>query len=246
MQINADLNSRHRSLLLPSVFSLAMFALFLGLGTWQIQRLHWKEGLIAQRQEAVTAPPVAPPRTLAEARGLEFHRIRAEGSYRHGAELYLHAISQDGKPGYHVVTPFLLKDGDFVLVDRGFVPEDKKNPATRVASQYPGEVAVTGLLRLAPDDKPSTFTPDNDPATNRWFYIDLAAMAAADHVARMRPYYLAADATPNPGNYPIGGQSNIDLPNDHLQYAITWYALAALMPILYIMLVRHIRRERQR
>ena len=236
--------NRRRSLLWPSILSLLAFLVFLGLGIWQLQRLHWKEGLIAAREAGAKAPPVALPATADEARGLEFHRVRAGGSFQHGAELYLQVISPDGKPGYHVVTPLLLADGDFVFVDRGFVPEEKKNPATRTAAQHLGMGDVTGVVRLpAP---PGPFTPANDPAHNRWFYVDLAAMAAADRVERVLPFYLEADATPNPGGFPVGGQSNLALPNDHLQYAITWFALAAAMPVLYFFLMRHMRRERRR
>ncbi len=235
--------SRRRSLVWPSVFSLAMLCLFLGLGTWQVQRLHWKEGLIAARAAAVTAPPVSLPRDLAEARALEFHRVGAKGTFQHAAELYLQAISKDGAIGYHIVTPLLLEDGRFLLVDRGFVPENRRDPATRSASADLGEVMVTGLLRLPPAGKPSWFTPDNDVAGNHWFYVDLAAMAAADRIDRVLPFYLDADATPNAGGYPEGGQTNLDLPNDHLQYAITWYALAAAMPVLYVFWMLKLRRE---
>ena len=234
-----------RSLLGPSLFSLAMFLLFLGLGTWQVQRLHWKEGLIAMRAAAVSAPPAALPLTLGDARPLEFHRVAVKGVFQHGAELYLHAISKDGAPGYAVLTPLLMLDGSFILINRGFVPEDQKTPASRNASQLQGEVTVTGLLRVPPAAKPSVFTPENDPARNAWYFVDLAAMAQATHIENLLPFYIDADATPNPGGYPLGGQTNVDLPNDHLQYALTWYGLAALMPILYLLLIRRIRRDRR-
>jgi len=234
---------RRRSLWVPSVFSLVAFLAFLGLGTWQVQRLHWKEGLIAAREAGARAAPVPLPRSLDEARALEFHPVRVEGSYRQDSELYLQAIAKDGKPGVHVMTPLALAGGGFVFVDRGFVPDDRKDPATRAAAQFPGPVTVTGLLRLP--SPPGAFTPANDPAHHRWFSVDLPAMAAADHLDTVPPFYLEADATPNPGRYPVGGQTNLALANDHLQYAITWYALAAAMPVLYLMLVRHMRRERR-
>ena len=234
---------RRRSLLVPTAFSLAAFCLFLALGTWQVERLHWKEGLIAAREASMAAPPAALPKTLDAARTLDLHRVRAEGVFRNEAELYRTAIATDGKPGFHVMTPLALADGDTVLVDRGFVPEDKRAPASRPAGQVQGRVAVVGLLHLPPAGNPSAFIPDNSPATNRWFYVDLPAMAAADHLDKPLPFYVEADATPNPGGWPRGGQFNIALPNDHLQYAITWFALAALMPILYLFLMRHLRRE---
>jgi surfeit locus 1 family protein len=233
-----------RSLLWPTIFSIFVFCIFLILGTWQVQRLHWKEGLIAARAAAVSASPVALPHDLDEARALEFNRVAAKGTFQHAGELYLQAIAADGKPGYRVVTPLLLDDGQFLFVDRGFVPEEKKNPKTRSASAYLGEVTITGLLRLPRSGKPSWFTPDNDPRGNRWFYVDLAAMAAADRIDKVLPFYVDSDVTANPGGYPVGGQTNLDLPNDHLQYAVTWYGLAAAMPVLYFFFWRKYRRER--
>ena len=237
--------ARRRSLLGPSLFSLAMFLLFLGLGTWQIQRLHWKEGLIAARQTAMAAAPAALPETLDQARLLEFHRVAVKGTFQHSAEFYLHAIARDGGPGYYVLTPLLMPDGTFVVINRGFVPEDDKAPAARSASQLLGEVTVTGLLRVPAAAKPSVFTPDNDPQGRFWYYVDLAAMARSAHIDKLLPFYIDADATPNPGGFPLGGQTVLDLPNDHLQYALTWYGLAGLMPILYLLLIRRIRRDRR-
>jgi surfeit locus 1 family protein len=246
MQTETHLRTRRRSLLWPTLFSLVAFALFMALGLWQVHRLHWKEGLIAERQAAVSAPAIALPATLDAARGLQFRHVEATGRFDHAGELYLNAMSRDGKPGWHVVTPLIQANGEAVMIDRGFVPTDKQDPATRAAAQWPGTVTVTGLLRVPPAAKPSWFLPDNDPAQNHWFYIDIAAMAAADRLARVAPLYIDADATPNPGGYPEGGQTNIALPNDHLQYAITWFGLAALMPVLYFFFVRRHRREMRR
>jgi surfeit locus 1 family protein len=228
-----------------SLFWLALFAILIGLGTWQIQRLHWKVGLIAQREAAISGPPIALPTTLAAAQGLEFRHVRLDGMFQNQGELYRHAISDDGKPGYHIVTPFNLTGGRTIFVDRGFVPEDRRDPATRAAGQFVGPVTVTGLLRL-PEARPSSwFRPANEPAKNLWFSIDLSAMAAADHLGNVLPYYVDADATPVPGGYPLGGQTYTNLPNDHLQYALTWYGLAALVPIYYVLFVRRWLKERK-
>jgi len=209
-------------------------ALLLGLGTWQIERLQWKEGLIAERQAAVTAPPAPLPATLAAARGLEFHRLRAVGSFLNDHELYLHATNAAGDAGYQVVTPLRVPGGAFLLVDRGFVPAERKAPQSRLAGEREGEVSVTGLLRVPAAGRPGWFVPDNDPARNEWFYVDLPAMAKAASLDPVLPFYLDADASPNPGGWPVGGQTVLDLPNNHLQYAITWYALAAGLLTVYV------------
>ncbi len=224
------------SLFWPSFWAALGFLLLLGLGTWQVQRLHWKEGLIAERQGALHAAPVPLPSTLSDARGLEFHPVKAEGEFLNQDELYLNAQSLRGEQGFHIITPFRLMDGAILLVDRGFVPTDRAAPATRQAGELQGRVIVTGLLRL-PEGR-GWFTPDNEPQRNSWFWIDLPAMAKAAGLAQVLPFYVDADATPNPGGWPQGGQTITDLPNNHLQYAITWYALALALVVVYIRFAR--------
>lgn len=227
----------HRSLLWPTIWSAFGLLLLLGLGTWQVQRLYWKEGLIAERNAALAAAPVPLPKTLDEARPLEFHPVRAEGQFLNDHELYLNAQSLKGDAGFHIVTPFRLSDGAVIFIDRGFVPTDHKAPATRAAGEIAGPTAVTGLLRLP--EPPGWFTPANEPAKNSWFSIDLPAMAQAANigagdVGSALPFYIDADKTPVPGGWPQGGQTITDLPNNHLQYAITWYALAVALIAIYI------------
>jgi surfeit locus 1 family protein len=212
-----------KSLWGPSLFTLFGLALLLGLGTWQVQRLHWKEGLIAERAAGLAAPPAALPRALAAAQALEYHSVRAAGHFTTGHDLLLHALSESGEPGYHHIAPFILTGGGTVLVDRGLA--DAAPPGDGVDQ-------VAGLLRLAPG-RPSWFTPDNRPDRNEWFYVDPAAMAQAAHVTGILPFYIDASGQPPP-----------DLPNNHLQYAITWYALAAALVIIYILLLRRRMGER--
>lgn len=234
---------RARSLLWPSVFAVGGFLVLLALGTWQVERLFWKENLIAARHAAVTAPPAGLPASLAAAQGLEYHRVRATGTFLNDRELYLGATSEEGRPGYHVFTPLRLAGGDIVLVNRGFVPQERRSPASRAAGELQGEVTVTGLLRLPPEGKPHWFIPTNSVERNYWIYVDIPAMAAAQHLDRVLPFYVDADATPNPGGLPVGGQTLLDLPNNHLQYAFTWYALAVGLAVIYILFVRQRLRE---
>ncbi len=225
--------------------SLAGFAVLIALGTWQVQRLHWKESLIAQRTAAVSAPPAALPRTLEAARALDFHRVEASGVFLHDREIRVHAIERrSGGAGYLVLTPLRLEDGAVVFVERGWVPTDKRDAAARADGNPPGEVSVEGLLRLAPAEKPGWFLPANDPSQGEWFWIDLPALARAAGVPEALPFYLEAEASPNPGGFPVGGQANTELPNDHLQYAITWYALAAALAVIYLILLRRERAAR--
>ena len=221
----------HRSLLWPSIWAALGLVLLLGLGTWQVQRLHWKEGLIAERNAALAAAPVALPTTLEAARPLEVHPVRADGEFLNDHELYLNAQSFSGAAGFHIVTSFRLADGTIIFIDRGFVPTDRQARATRAAGEIAGPTTVTGLLRLP--EPPGWFTPANEPQKNSWFSIDLPTMAQAAGVGSALPFYIDADKAPVPGGWPQGGQTITDLPNDHLQYAITWYALAVALVAIY-------------
>lgn len=232
-----------RSLFWPSVFWLSLFLVLVALGTWQIQRLHWKEGLIARLEATVTGPPSDLPGAQAALDRMEFRHVKFTGTFLNDDELFRHAIAADGRAGFYVVTPFRLANGDIVLVNRGFVPQDRRDPATRAAGQIAGTTSVTGLLRL-PEPAASWFTPANEPDKNLWFTTDLAAMAAARHLDHVMPFYVDADAVPLPGGYPVGGQTTPKLPNNHLQYALTWYGLAAVCLIYYALIIRRWRRER--
>jgi surfeit locus 1 family protein len=226
--------SRFHFTLWPTLFTIPALIVLLGLGTWQVERLHWKEGLIAERTAALSADPVPVPETLDAAVPLDFHRVTATGSFDHAKELYIGALDKRGISGYQIVTPLTLEDGKILLVNRGFVPEIRKPPETREAGQIAGTVTVDGILRLA--IKPTGWmVPQNQPGDNFWIYVDVPAMAEADKLdpASVLPFYVEAGPAPNPGGFPIGGQTRISLPNDHLQYAITWYGFALTLIVIY-------------
>ena len=225
---------RFRPRLAPTLFTIPVVVVLVALGVWQLQRLEWKSRLIAERATAVAAAPVSPPKTLAEARALEFHRVTVEGVFLHDKEILRNAIAAKGDAGFDVLTPLREEGGRIVFANRGFVPTELKDPATRPTGQLAGTVRVSGLLRVPPQEKPGWFIPDNRPDRNAWFWIDLPAMAAADGLANVAPFYIGADAAPNPGGWPKGGVTPLALPNDHLQYAITWFSLAAALVVIYV------------
>jgi surfeit locus 1 family protein len=224
-----------RPLFWPTLFTVPIVLLCLGLGVWQVERLYWKRELIAQRQAAVTAPPIAAPRSPEVARGLEFHPVTDEGVFLHDKEIFLGATSEAGRNGYQVLTPLLEAGGRIVFVNRGFIPAELKDPDKRHNGQIAGAVQVRGLLRLPPAEKPAWFLPDNRADLNYWFWVDLPAMTAADRLDQVAPFYIDADATPNPGGWPKGGVTRIELRNDHLQYAITWFSLAVALIVIYFL-----------
>jgi len=220
------------------------FVILIGLGTWQVQRLHWKEGLLATIRERMAMPPVELVPALKADPGLakqEYRPVRVEGAFEHRFERHFLA-TYDGEPGFYVYTPLKLDDGDWLFVNRGFVPDGRQDPATRPQGQVSGRVAVTGLLRVELTGKPSSFVPDNETDKNIFFWKDLHAMTASSGLpadAHVLPLFVDADKTPNPGGLPVGGVTIVDLPNNHLQYAITWYGLAAaLVGVVFVWLRR--------
>lgn len=228
-----------RPRLVPTLFTVPGLVLLIGLGIWQVHRLHWKEGLIAQRNAAVVAAPVAPPQTLTKARTLEFHPVLAEGTFENDKELFLAASSDEGGSGYQIITPLIMTDGRTMLVNRGFIPSELKDRTKREAGELTGAQRVVGLLRVPPATKPSFFVPDNRPDLNLWFWVDLSAMAQKDGIADSTPFYIDADKTPNPGGWPKGGVTRLELPNNHLQYAITWFSLAVALMVIYVLYHRN-------
>ena len=146
-------------------------------------------------------------------------------------------------PGFWVLAPFRTDDGFTVLVNRGFVPQDRRDPASRAAGQSTGETSVTGLLRMT--EPGGGFLRSNDPAGDLWYSRDVAAIAAKRGLGPVAPYFIDADATPNPGGLPVGGLTVIAFPNNHLVYAITWYALAAMLAGAMVWMAREEMRSRQ-
>ncbi len=224
---------------LPGFTALAIvaFAVVVGLGFWQLQRLQWKEGLIAKIEARTKAPPIGledAAATAAQGEDPSYYRVRVSGRFDHAKERYLFALSDEGRAGWHVITPLTTEDGETVLIDRGFVPDHLKDPALRAEGELEGVVAVTGLVRLP--DRQGAFTPDNEPEANRWFWRDKDALARSmlpGESVRVAPFFLEAEKGEAPGGWPEGGQTRLDLPNNHLQYAITWFLLAAALLGVY-------------
>jgi len=191
-----------------------------------------------------------PPATLpaifddaAAAEAFDFRTVTVTGVFRHDLEQLYGARARSNVLGHHLLTPLVRDDGPTVLVDRGWVPADKVHPASRPDGQLKGEVTVRGLARYRAADRPGPFTPDNDAPAGLWYHYDLDAMAAALGIA-LSPVVVEADDTANPGGLPIGGRTVVTLANNHLQYAITWYGLAAALIGVYIVFRQQQKRAR--
>jgi surfeit locus 1 family protein len=216
--------------------------LLVGLGMWQLQRLAWKEALIAERDMRLAAAPVSLDEALKEFdanRSVEFMKVEADGTFQHKAEAFM-LTTEGGVPGFEVVTPLASTDGIVVLVDRGFVPEPLKDPAKRPESQPQSEIKVTGILRRHVGGH-GPFTPDNDPDGNMWYWWDIPAMLAYADVApdaRVAPFVLHVQPSGGPRTLPAPVAVDESLTNNHLQYALTWFSLAILLVIMAGLLIR--------
>ena len=225
---------REKRLIWPGIATMLGVAFLIGLGTWQMHRLAWKQGLIGSIAERVHAPPVpiavAEERT-AEGGDVEYTRVTAAGELVNDREIHLYALDENGGPGFHIITPLKLADGSLVLVNRGFVPNDLKDPARRSAGQLSGAVTVTGLLRHGHHQ--GMIIQSNDPQRNLWYWRDSDAMAAAaagPGGSRVHPFIIDQEAAPAPpGGWPRGGVTRLTLSNRHLEYALTWYGLAVAL-----------------
>lgn len=220
----------------PTLITVPALIVLLGLGGWQLQRLQWKETLIERLQSRAEQPAVALPDGALDEAEDEFRAVTVTGSFDHDHEFYLVNRSLNGNAGMHVLTPLVRSDGNgAVLVNRGWVPFDKVDPETRVKGQVDGEVTVTGILRFPKG--PGPFTPDNDVDRNDWFYIDLEKMGNLAGVA-FENYYLMSGDADIPGDYPVGAQWTLDVRNNHLQYALTWFGLAGALLVIYLAYAR--------
>jgi surfeit locus 1 family protein len=217
----------------PTALALLGLAVLIGLGTWQLDRLAWKRDLIALREAQLAAPSAALPVNAADWRSWDFRPVPAQGEFRYDLEQLFGVAAIDGQVGHHVLTPLVRSDGTAVLVDRGWVPADRAHPAARREGQVAGPLQLSGIARYRGSDRPGWFTPANRSEQRLWYWYDLPALEAALGL-ELLPVVMEADASPNPGGLPIGGQTRTELPNNHLQYVITWYGLAAGLFVIWI------------
>lgn len=204
-----------------TLVALSLVAAFVALGVWQVQRRAWKHDLVDRIAARVHAPPVAAPSTAGSDDA--YRRITVTGHFLHDRSALVRAATVRGS-GYWVMTPLAGGDGRVTLINRGFVPPERKADYARPG----GVVRVTGLLRLT--EPGGGFLRANDPAGDRWYSRDVAAIARARGLPDATPsYFIDAQASPgSPATYPVAGLTVLSFPDNHLGYALTWFALAVM------------------
>ncbi|MDC0074497.1 SURF1 family protein [Alphaproteobacteria bacterium] len=213
-----------------SLFSILGIIILISLGVWQLQRLEWKNQLISQRASAFQLPPVELTLSEDDSSYWNWKKVKITGSFDNSNELYLAARSLRGNVGFHVLTPFnILETNKYILVNRGWVPREKINPNERKIGQIYGEVSIIGIAN--PGFKKGPFSPANDLNKNVWLYMDYEEMSKFVGY-KLKP--LVIDAVESgPGGLPIGGQTRIKIPNDHLQYSVTWFLFAITLLLVW-------------
>jgi surfeit locus 1 family protein len=212
-------------------------AILIGLGVWQVQRLAWKEDLLARiaALQAAPARDLAPVLTqLKNGADVEFTRVRLTGCKGIAAAPYLELYGvRNGQAGSRLISACRLQDAPYgaVLVDRGFVA-DTVSARPPVDPASPAALDIVGLLRKP--DPASFVSPPNDPAANRWYTRDVAAMAQALKVADPAPLFLMAETRTNPEWAALDpAPLPAEIPNRHLEYALTWFGLAGALAAVY-------------
>ena len=227
-------------LAIPALFALALFTVFVALGTWQIQRKAWKEALIATLQHRLSAPAAglpAPERwAQLDPADDEFRRVRFTAAFVPGAEALVYATastlrSDVSGSGYWVFAAARLASGGLVVVNRGFVPEGWQAPAARAGSQTVGDAELVGVLRW-PEAR-GAFAPADDPGRNLWFVRDPVAIASAKGWGDVAPFFIELESPVPPGGLPHPAALKANLRNEHFQYAITWYGLALVVVVMF-------------
>lgn len=208
--------------LIPLLFIIISTITLTFLGAWQLERLQWKNGLLKEIGQAQALPPLTKlPHDLS---GLDYHRVILRGTFRHEKTLHMIGRQRGNFPGYFIVTPFALEnDSRIILVNRGFSPPGKE-------SKPEGIQTIEGVIRPARTKR--FFAPENLPEKNVWFYESIPAMSQATDL-ELSPVIIEQTGKEEHGVFPIVGDGKINLQNDHLGYAITWFSTAIIGIIMF-------------
>jgi len=219
----------------PTVFFVFSFIILLSLGTWQVKRLIWKNDLISFYLKQSTNNIINLHKENFVSEEIEYRKVRLTGKFLNKKEVHITGKTYEGNAGFHVVTPFLMQNGNYVLVNRGWVSENYKEAKSRSFSLINEETSVIGLIRYP--QKKGYFVPENEPDNGFWFTIkptEIKKYLKIDKETFIIKFYVDALRQEKKINLPIGIKEKINIRNQHLSYAITWYSLAIVLMIIYL------------
>jgi surfeit locus 1 family protein len=233
--------SLRRGFAVPVCFAFSAIAVFVALGTWQMQRRTWKTALISTMEQRLSAAPVPVPPQSTWARldrsEHEFERVTFSAKFARGTPARVYGVGSAMRtdvsgPGFWIFKPATLGSGGVVVLNRGFVPEAR----SAIVNEPPeGFIDFIGVLRWPEPRRP--FVPA-DPNHGLWFTRDQLAMAAVNGWGDVAPFYVDLEAPLPPGGLPAPGPLRVNLRNEHFQYAITWYALAVAVVVMWMVWVK--------
>ena len=197
--------------------------MFCALGTWQLYRLQWKTALISEITFGLDSTPVKYSNTIKK----NYQRVVSEGKFNFEDQIYLYSLNESGKPGYDVITPYKTLKNENVLVNRGWINKNLKGNLEINLKE--NEVKITGLLREI--YKANIFKPKNDLKNNIWFTLD--ANDLKELTGKQFSNYMIFLEKPK-NKVPVPKKISIDVPNNHLKYAITWYSIAMSILFYYL------------
>lgn len=218
------------------LFFLGALITTVGLGTWQVQRLQWKQGLIAEIEAAKQHAPLSErdlPTTEEGWKEKNFWPVKVTGTWDSSIEYHMGTRYYKSQRGYHVVQPLILKDKRVIFVNRGWIPMEKKEIGERPRSIGVGRETITGLIRYGSDR--SKLTPPNDAEKNFWFDRDIAEMAAFYEVKNVLPAMIDQVGPQDPAKLPIPSDGDIKIYNQHLSYILTWYGIALSVLVIFVL-----------
>ena len=222
--IFGEVNLKLKRAYLFQLFVIIFVTIFCALGTWQLYRLQWKLELISEITFGLDSSPIEYSNSIKK----NYQRVSAKGKFNFDEQIYLYSLNNNGKPGYDVITPFRTNKNENVLVNRGWIKKELKNNPI-INKNIENEQKIIGLLRKI--YKPNIFKPDNDLKNNIWFSINLEDLKVTSG-ERFNEFVIFLED--NQAKTPIPRKISIDVPNNHLKYAITWYAISISIIFYYL------------
>ena len=223
LSISGEANLKLKRSFLFQLFVVLFITIFCALGTWQLYRLQWKMELISEITFGLNSTPI----TYSSSMNKNYQRVITEGLYDFKNQIYLYSLNEKGKPGYDVITPFSTIKEEIVLVNRGWIPKELKELSK--INHEKENTKVTGLLRKI--YKANIFKPNNDINNNIWFSVNLKDIEK--FTAKKFPNFIIFLENENIKT-PLPKKITVNVPNNHLKYAITWYSIAISILLYYL------------